>query len=145
MVSWENDYGSITVTVKIHHSLSGQQLQPFNIMKAKWDEWLTLCSQQIGIEAQEVCAEVEPPLAGHFAFPVAARVVRDKLFRWRELKPLLKPQQGFSELFRIILQHQWCFPLLSNETLADQQTQRLSTDRPKSIQLIYKKKHQRVI
>lgn len=36
------------------------------------EKWLTLRSQQVRIEAQEVCAEVEPALAGHLAFPVAA-------------------------------------------------------------------------
>lgn len=68
-------------------------------------KWLTLSSQQVWIEAQEVSAEVEPALARHFAFPVAAWVIRDQLFlRW-QLKPLLKPQKCFAELLRIVLQH----------------------------------------
>lgn len=64
---------------------------------------LTLRSQQERVEAQEVCAEVEPALARYFAFPVAAWIICDQLFLRRQLKPLLKPQECFSELFRIIL------------------------------------------
>lgn len=80
-------------------------------------KWLTLSSQKVWIEAQEVCAEVKPALAGYFAFPVTAWVIRDQLFLWGQLKPLLKPQKCFSELLRIILQHKGCLPFLSNKTL----------------------------
>lgn len=108
------------ISLKFHHSPTGHRFKSLNIMRAKRDKWLTLSSQQIGIEAQEVSAEVEPPLAGHFAFPVAAWIVCDELFLWRQLKPLLKPQQGLSELFWVVLQHQRRLALLSNEALASQ-------------------------
>lgn len=99
--------------VRSWHTLCYRQLPP-NIIKMKW---LTLRSQKVWIKAQEVGAEVEPALAGHFSFPVAAWVICDQLFLWWQLKPLLEPQECFSELLRILLQHQGRLPFLSNKTL----------------------------
>lgn len=90
-------------------------------------KWLTLSSQQVGIKAQEVCAEVQPALAGYFASPVATRVICDQLFLWWQLKPLLKPQKSFSKLLWIILQHQGSLSFLSNKTLTNE-TQRFTAD-----------------
>lgn len=78
---------------------------------------LTLGSQKVRVEAQKVCAEVEPALAGDFAFPVAAWVICDQLFLGRQLEPLLKPQKGFSEFLWIVLQHQRGLPFFSNKAL----------------------------
>lgn len=88
---------------------------------------LTLRSQQVRVEAKEVRAEVEPALAGHFAPPIAARVICDQLFHRWQLKPLLKPQKGFPKLLRVFLQHQGCLPFLSNETLTHQ-TSKVTAD-----------------
>lgn len=89
------------------HCLCKHTTQPF----------LTLSSQQVGIKAEEVGAEVEPTLAGHFAFPVTTGIVRDQLLlRWQR-KPVLEPQVCLSELLRIIFQHVGRLPFFSNQTL----------------------------
>lgn len=81
------------------------------------DLHLTLNPQEVGVEAEKVGAEVEPALTGNPAPPVAAGVVGHQLFFFRKAEPLLKSQQGLSELLWVLLLCQGGLPLFSNETL----------------------------
>lgn len=81
---------------------------------------LTFIAQQVGVEAEEVGAEVEPALAGHPASPAAAGEVGDQFLFAGQGEPGLKPEQRLAELLWFVLLHQTHLPLLGNQTLRPQ-------------------------
>ncbi len=70
--------------------------------------FLTLISQHIGVETQEVGAEVDPALVWHSSSPVAAREIRHKLLSLRQTEQTLKAQHSLPEAFGILLVTGWC-------------------------------------
>lgn len=69
----------------------------------KASKFLTLISQHIGVETQEVGAEVDPALVWYSSFPVAAREIRHKLLSLRQYEQTFKAQDGLSEALGIFL------------------------------------------
>lgn len=65
--------------------------------------FLTLISQHIGVETQEVGAEVDPALVWHSSSPVAAREIRHKLLSLRQTEQTFKAQHSLPEAFGILL------------------------------------------
>lgn len=65
--------------------------------------FLTLISQHIGVETQEVGAEVDPALVWHSSFPVAAREICHKLLFLRQYEQTFKAQHCLPEALGIFL------------------------------------------
>lgn len=63
----------------------------------------TFFSQQVGVEAQVVDAEVQPALSRDFALPVAAGVIVDQLLLIRHPKQLPELGAGLLELVRVVV------------------------------------------
>lgn len=64
---------------------------------------VTFFSQQVGVEAEVVDAEVEPSLPRNFALPVAAGVIVDQLLLIGHPKQLPELSAGLLELVRVIV------------------------------------------
>lgn len=63
----------------------------------------TFFSQQVGVEAQVVDAEVQPSLSRDLALPVAAGVIVDQLLLIRHPKQLPELGAGLLELVRVLV------------------------------------------
>lgn len=63
----------------------------------------TFFSQQVGVEAQVVDAEVQPSLSRDFALPVAAGVIVDQLLLVWHPKQLPELGPGLLELVRVVV------------------------------------------
>lgn len=63
----------------------------------------TFLPQQVGVEAQVVDAEIQPPLPRHFALPVAAGVVVDQLLLLRHAEQLTELGTGLLELVGVVV------------------------------------------
>ncbi len=70
----------------------------------KWQNvYPTFFSQQVGVEAEVVDAEIKPSLSGHLALPVAAGVIVDQLLLLRHSKQLTKLGAGLLELVCVVV------------------------------------------